>query len=168
MRLRREALGLTQQEIADRLGIKQTSYSQYERGRNSVSATDIPRIAAALECSIIYLFGEDDDEQSRLESVLVNHAVTSIMQCYSRSMQRKIIGNLVIKFINEASSSSNHLLENKHHVEEVKRAIAEIDNKRSITSDTEIDAKDDSYFMEIKGPNSEVLHLWVLSKHGEQ
>ena len=46
---RRKALGLTQVEIADRLGVSQPSYAQVESGRREPSLGLIQRVAAALE-----------------------------------------------------------------------------------------------------------------------
>ena len=46
---RREALGLTQEEFADRAGIHRTYLSDVERGSRNVSLLNIERLASALE-----------------------------------------------------------------------------------------------------------------------
>jgi transcriptional regulator with XRE-family HTH domain len=45
----REALGLTQEELAERAGIHRTYLSDVERGSRNVSLLNIERLASALE-----------------------------------------------------------------------------------------------------------------------
>jgi transcriptional regulator with XRE-family HTH domain len=45
----REALGLTQEELADRAGIHRTYLSDVERGSRNVSLLNIERLASALD-----------------------------------------------------------------------------------------------------------------------
>jgi transcriptional regulator with XRE-family HTH domain len=53
---RREALGLTQEEFADRAGVHRTYLSDIERGSRNVSLINVERIAAALALNISQLF----------------------------------------------------------------------------------------------------------------
>ncbi len=53
---RREALGLTQEEFAERAGIHRTYLSDIERGTRNVSLVNIERVAAALSLKIAELF----------------------------------------------------------------------------------------------------------------
>src|SRR5687767_8794358 len=52
VKLRREELDLTQDDLADRAGIHRTYLSDIERGTRNVSLVNIERLAAALEVSI--------------------------------------------------------------------------------------------------------------------
>lgn len=62
IRIRREELGLTQQQLADRLGYKSKSaINKIEMGINDVSQKKIPHFAKALETSIEYLMEMDDN-----------------------------------------------------------------------------------------------------------
>jgi transcriptional regulator with XRE-family HTH domain len=56
VRARREALGLTQEELAHRAGIHRTYLSDVERGSRNLSLVNIERLAAALSLSISELF----------------------------------------------------------------------------------------------------------------
>jgi transcriptional regulator with XRE-family HTH domain len=56
VRLRREELGLTQEDLADRARIHRTYLSDVERGTRNVSLVNIERVAAALELAISDLF----------------------------------------------------------------------------------------------------------------
>ena len=56
VRARREHLGLTQEVLADRVGIHRTYLSDVERGTRNVSLLNIELLAAALRLSIAELF----------------------------------------------------------------------------------------------------------------
>jgi transcriptional regulator with XRE-family HTH domain len=55
---RRESLGLTQEEFAERAGIHRTYLSDIERGTRNVSLVNIERVALALSISISELFSQ--------------------------------------------------------------------------------------------------------------
>jgi transcriptional regulator with XRE-family HTH domain len=51
VRVKREQLGLSQEELADRAGLHRTYVGSVERGERNISLINILRIAAALECA---------------------------------------------------------------------------------------------------------------------
>ena len=56
VKVRREELGLTQEDLADRAGIHRTYLSDVERGTRNLSLVNIERLAAALEVKLSELF----------------------------------------------------------------------------------------------------------------
>jgi transcriptional regulator with XRE-family HTH domain len=56
VRARREALALTQEELAERAGIHRTYLSDVERGSRNLSLLNIERLAAALGVRMSELF----------------------------------------------------------------------------------------------------------------
>ena len=56
VKIRREALGLTQEEFAERAGIHRTYLSDIERGGRNVSLINIERLALALAMKLSELF----------------------------------------------------------------------------------------------------------------
>lgn len=62
VRLRREELGLTQEELAERAKIHRTYLSDVERGGRNLSLINIERLAAALEVSISGLFVQTEQK----------------------------------------------------------------------------------------------------------
>jgi transcriptional regulator with XRE-family HTH domain len=58
LRLRRKQLGLSQQKLADQLGITFQQVQKYERGINRVGASRLQAIANALEVPIGYFFDD--------------------------------------------------------------------------------------------------------------
>lgn len=49
-RARRLAMGLSQEEMADRVGVHRTYYSSVERGAYNITVTVLFRLAVGLEC----------------------------------------------------------------------------------------------------------------------
>ena len=76
IRMRRKLLGVSQERLADDLGLTFQQVQKYERGANRVSASKLYEIARSLKTSIAYFFegladptnpsdvGGDDGEQS--------------------------------------------------------------------------------------------------------
>ena len=56
VRRRRRALGVSQEQLADKLGLTFQQVQKYERGANRVSASKLYQIACALQASIAYFF----------------------------------------------------------------------------------------------------------------
>lgn len=56
IRLQREALGLSQQQLGEQLGITFQQIQKYERGANRVSASKLYAISSLLEVSVLYFF----------------------------------------------------------------------------------------------------------------
>jgi len=56
VRSRREELGLTQEDLAEKAGIHRTYLSDIERGTRNVSLVNIERLADALSLSLPDLF----------------------------------------------------------------------------------------------------------------
>jgi transcriptional regulator with XRE-family HTH domain len=63
IRLRRKGLGVSQQQLADSLGLTFQQVQKYERGANRVSASKLQAIAKTLQTPISYFFqGLDEHE----------------------------------------------------------------------------------------------------------
>ncbi len=56
VKARREELGLTQEDLAEKAGIHRTYLSDVERGTRNLSLLNIERLAAALELTLSDLF----------------------------------------------------------------------------------------------------------------
>jgi len=67
MRTRRRQLGLSQSDLADKLGVSFQQVQKYERGANRVAASTLVAASLALGTTVAWLVGEepsgrDDDE----------------------------------------------------------------------------------------------------------
>jgi transcriptional regulator with XRE-family HTH domain len=58
VKARREALGLTQEDLAEKARIHRTYLSDIERGTRNLSLVNIERLAAALDLTIADLFAD--------------------------------------------------------------------------------------------------------------
>ena len=56
VRLRRRMLGVSQEKLADKLGLTFQQVQKYERGHNRISASKLFQIAQALEIDIAHFF----------------------------------------------------------------------------------------------------------------
>ena len=53
---RRNAVGLTQEELGEKLGLKKSAIAKYENGRvENIKRSTIQKMAVVLECSPSYL-----------------------------------------------------------------------------------------------------------------
>jgi transcriptional regulator with XRE-family HTH domain len=62
VRHRRWMLGMTQQQLADKVGIKFQQIQKYETGMNRISASRLWDIAEAMDVSIAFFFEGFEDE----------------------------------------------------------------------------------------------------------
>ena len=62
LRRLRCALGLTQAELAQEVGVTQSLIAQWERGASMPGAARLPLLASKLNCTIDELFGEPDSK----------------------------------------------------------------------------------------------------------
>lgn len=56
IRMRRKILGVSQEKLADSLGLTFQQVQKYEKGANRVSASKLYEIAAALQTQVAYFF----------------------------------------------------------------------------------------------------------------
>lgn len=61
MRLQREALGLSQEALAELSGLHRTYIGSVERGERNISIDNMERIAAALDAKIVDLLAGTND-----------------------------------------------------------------------------------------------------------
>jgi len=69
IRLFRKMRGLSQQSLADAVGVTFQQVQKYERGANRVSASMLARIAQTLNAPVAELFGETDDAGDAVSAV---------------------------------------------------------------------------------------------------
>ncbi|MEM1362714.1 MAG: helix-turn-helix transcriptional regulator [Pseudomonadota bacterium] len=68
VRHRRWMVGMTQQQLADKVGIKFQQIQKYETGMNRVSASRLWDIADSLDVPVSYFFDGLDQKQSSQEN----------------------------------------------------------------------------------------------------
>jgi transcriptional regulator with XRE-family HTH domain len=114
LRWRREELELSQQELADRLGVTFQQIQKYENGRNRISAGRLFDMAQALETRIMYFYEGLDtvmsarrgvaEEAARFDAPVAGEVVDMLIafQTISDSDVRKSIISSVKKQAKQA------------------------------------------------------------------
>jgi ribosome-binding protein aMBF1 (putative translation factor) len=69
--VRRTELGITQQELAERMGTSYSVISRIESGRHNISMTTLHRLARALDVKLVYGFEVDDGDSEPTRSLVV-------------------------------------------------------------------------------------------------
>lgn len=88
IRQRRWMLSLTQQQLADQVGIKFQQIQKYETGMNRVSASRLWDIATALQAEVSFSFDglegpeENADMADLPKDILANKEALELVRCY--------------------------------------------------------------------------------------
>jgi len=89
LRTRRRQLGLSQSDLAERLGVSFQQVQKYERGANRVAAATLLAAAQALNVTIGWLVGEDIPEgegggDEELFRALARPGAMEILEAFNR------------------------------------------------------------------------------------
>ncbi len=68
IKARREYLRLSQEALAERTGVSRVTISNWERGERSISAVELPALAAALTVPLAYFYGDEETEGPLINS----------------------------------------------------------------------------------------------------
>jgi transcriptional regulator with XRE-family HTH domain len=86
MRTRRRQLGLSQSELAERLGVSFQQVQKYERGANRVAASTLVAASHALNTTVAWLVGEESSGREDDEDVfraLARPGALEILQAFN-------------------------------------------------------------------------------------
>jgi transcriptional regulator with XRE-family HTH domain len=91
IRLRRKALGITQSQLAEALGLTFQQVQKYERGVNRVSASVLVKIAQRLDCPVSFLLGEEGGGAAEqiAPSVMVTPGAVELLEIYAKIGDRR-------------------------------------------------------------------------------
>ena len=88
LRQRREQLGMTQQQLADALGITRAAIGNYEQEVSSPKADILYDVFDVLKCDANFLF---QDEMSELSAQPVTHPLLQLYDSMSREEQEQLM-----------------------------------------------------------------------------
>ena len=97
IKTKRSALGISQEELADRAGLHRTYISDVERGARNLSLESIEKLARALELSVSVLFDHASDAETAKEHVeiLLVEDMPRDVELTLRAFRRARMTNLV-------------------------------------------------------------------------
>lgn len=86
IRLRRQALSVSQTALADALGVSFQQVQKYERGVNRISASMLVRTAEKLKCSVAHLVGEEEGGimDPKLLSLLAVSGAVQLLEAFAK------------------------------------------------------------------------------------
>ncbi len=87
---RREALGITQIQLADRLGVSKGAVGNYETDANSPKASVMYKVFEILKCDANYLY-QDDLPQKNSASVKADETLLSLFHDLNEEGQEKLL-----------------------------------------------------------------------------
>lgn len=82
IRQRRWAIGMTQQQLADLVGIKFQQIQKYETGMNRVSASRLWDIAQAMNTPVSYFFADAGDQVAVQDDVMSQKETLELLRTY--------------------------------------------------------------------------------------
>lgn len=65
----RKQVGLTQVDVAEKLGISQPAYASWERGVKKPTQDNLVKIAQILNVSVDYLVGNSEEKADKLDNI---------------------------------------------------------------------------------------------------
>ncbi|WP_428655402.1 helix-turn-helix domain-containing protein [Runella sp.] len=107
IRLFRLERGLSQENMADSLGISTTSYGDIERGKTDLSLSRFYQIAEALNVTIAVLMGEETRIHQELQRLEVEklRIENEKLRIENQYLREKLAGRMIIDLIQESASS---------------------------------------------------------------
>lgn len=101
-KLRKDA-GLTQVDVAEKLGISQPAYASWERGIKKPTQENLVKLSKILYVSVDYLLGNTENKQTSD----ISENIEFLFQLNSQGLtekQKESFRNDLIKFMNERKS----------------------------------------------------------------
>jgi transcriptional regulator with XRE-family HTH domain len=86
LRARRRQLGLSQTDLAEKLGVSFQQVQKYERGSNRIAASTLAAAAEALSTTVAWLIGEDGggrDEDDELFRALARPGAIEMLRAFN-------------------------------------------------------------------------------------
>ncbi len=94
VRVRRVMIGLSQQGLAEKVGISFQQVQKYEKGLNRISASKLHQIAEALSAPVHFFFQTDDEHRDVNEegvmALLEDRDAISVLRAFSQIRDRNL------------------------------------------------------------------------------
>ncbi|AEI48727.1 helix-turn-helix domain-containing protein [Runella slithyformis] len=107
IRLYRLERGLSQENMADSLGISTTSYGDIERGKTELSLSRFYQIAELLKVGVAALMGEEASIQRELQQLEIEklRIENEKLRLENQYLREKLAGRMIIDLFRENTSS---------------------------------------------------------------
>ncbi len=107
IRLRRKGLKVSQQALAEELGVSFQQVQKYERGSNRVSSSMLVKIARRLQCTVASLVGEEGGPvDDSLAPTMAVHVALALVEAFVRIGDAQVRRRLLDLMLSLAESES--------------------------------------------------------------
>lgn len=106
LKLRRTLMGLSQQQLGERVGVSRIKIGQFETGKRSIPASLIYKFAAALKIDIAFFFQEETPDRPSHPSDIVSREALSLMRDY-RALDNPEVRTAFARMIERAAQLKN-------------------------------------------------------------
>lgn len=106
---KRKELGMTQRQLAEKLGMSDKSVSKWERGMNYPDISRLEAISQALDCTIIELLGIEDSSPREVAEVITELSMEEIHSTANDIVKRAIFSLLVFIILTVCSITASYI-----------------------------------------------------------
>ena len=125
---RRLAMGYTQEELAEKLGLQKSAIAKYENGRvENIKRSIISKMAEILECSPAYLMGWIDETENPRSSYIDDRDIDYLMALGEKLGYQigRIVGVLGDSFVVTKRNEEHDVLLMNHEIKEMLESITQ-------------------------------------------
>ena len=98
IRMRRTTMGLTQTQLGQALGLSMQQVQKYERGATRVSGRTLLKTAEALDCTVAWLVGEEETQDTPLMAQLMLPGADRLLEAYA-ALPNAALRTAVVKLV---------------------------------------------------------------------
>jgi len=96
MRRRRQLLGMSQERLAEQIGVTFQQVQKYEKGINRIGASRLQKIAEVLRTSPAFFFEQDDSEAPSLAGLNLSGPIDPVAE-FLRSKEGLVLNKAFVK-----------------------------------------------------------------------
>lgn len=96
MRRRRQLLGMSQERLAEQIGVTFQQVQKYEKGINRIGASRLQRIAEVLRTSPAFFFEQDDSQAPSLAGLDLSAPIDPVTE-FLRSKEGLVLNRAFVK-----------------------------------------------------------------------
>lgn len=126
VRMRRLLLGLSQERLADQIGVTFQQVQKYEKGMNRIGASRLQKIAEVLSAQPSYFFQQDDNQPLTLEGLEMPQKADPVSE-FLRSKEGLALNRAFLK-INDPQI--------REKIVSLVKAMAQAEGHREVAADT--------------------------------
>jgi transcriptional regulator with XRE-family HTH domain len=126
VRMRRLLLGLSQERLADQIGVTFQQVQKYEKGMNRIGASRLQRIAEVLSAPPSFFFQQDDAQPLTLEGLEMTAKADPVSE-FLRSKEGLTLNRAFLKI------TDPHIREK---IVSLVKAMAQADSHREVTPES--------------------------------